>query len=241
MRKTKSKSRKTPWDPRAIELHPSGSQQAVEARPYDQLNGGIYLQGLYVFDPRVCTSQDMRHFFWAGLRLLDSEVKSLGLSAEEVRQLMLTSFDTFHDAASGLWDTVRQMIAKGGEILPMASAVEARCHVFPAVDCSESGRTEYPVAWPALPAPKPETQDVVTTAGGCAPLAAGKAPSDTEIAEQSGLRAPANAPEGVEKTLETGDYPVADFYHPAGFGWTPEGYEVRAALKQYSESTHADR
>ncbi|HEV3387353.1 MAG TPA: hypothetical protein VG097_21215, partial [Gemmata sp.] len=36
------------------------------------------------------------------------------------------------------------------------------------------------------------------------------------------------------------DIPIADFYTPPGFGWTTEGYEVRAALKRYSEATHAD-
>jgi hypothetical protein len=35
-------------------------------------------------------------------------------------------------------------------------------------------------------------------------------------------------------------YPEADFYEPVAFGWTEAGYEVRQALKKYSEATHAD-
>ena len=35
-------------------------------------------------------------------------------------------------------------------------------------------------------------------------------------------------------------YPVADFYEPVEYGWTEAGYEVRQALKRYSEATHAD-
>jgi hypothetical protein len=33
---------------------------------------------------------------------------------------------------------------------------------------------------------------------------------------------------------------VADFYEPVAFGWTEAGYEVRQALRAYSEDTHAD-
>jgi len=35
-------------------------------------------------------------------------------------------------------------------------------------------------------------------------------------------------------------YPPADFFEPVGFAWTEAGYEVRQALKEYSEGTHAD-
>jgi hypothetical protein len=36
------------------------------------------------------------------------------------------------------------------------------------------------------------------------------------------------------------DYPVADVPEPAAYGWTEAGYEVRQAIKQYTEETHAD-
>jgi hypothetical protein len=35
-------------------------------------------------------------------------------------------------------------------------------------------------------------------------------------------------------------YPVADFYEPVQWRWTETGYQVRQALKRYSEATHAD-
>ena len=50
----------------------------------------------------------------------------------------------------------------------------------------------------------------------------------TQEGEWNGSRSPTEA------------YPVADFYEPVEFGWTQAGYEVRQALKRYSEATHAD-
>lgn len=40
---------------------------------------------------------------------------------------------------------------------------------------------------------------------------------------------------------EPPDYPTADFYEPADYAWTRDGFAVRTALKRYSESTHGDR
>lgn len=37
------------------------------------------------------------------------------------------------------------------------------------------------------------------------------------------------------------DYPSADFYDDIVYSWSETGYEVRQALKTYSEPTHADR
>ena len=37
-----------------------------------------------------------------------------------------------------------------------------------------------------------------------------------------------------------GEAPVADFLEPVQYSWTETGYEVRQALKKYSEPTHAD-
>jgi hypothetical protein len=37
-----------------------------------------------------------------------------------------------------------------------------------------------------------------------------------------------------------GEPPVADFFEPVQYAWTEAGYEVRQALKRYSEETHAD-
>jgi hypothetical protein len=223
---TKAKTRKTPWDPRPCKLPSCGSQQvAAEVRAYEQLNGGICLQGLYVFDPRACTSEDMRHFFWAGLQLLDSKVKSLGLSEEEVRQLMMASFDTFHDAANGLWDTVRTMM-KGGACLPVKAAVEAHCQIISVSGEAGNGRIVYPLA---LPAAMPISQESV--AKPCLDMGLGQADNPD----------PLQKPEGRDKTLEAEDYPVADFYEPPVFGWNPLGYEARTALKRYSEASNADR
>jgi hypothetical protein len=36
------------------------------------------------------------------------------------------------------------------------------------------------------------------------------------------------------------EYPVADFLEPVRYEWTEAAYEVRQALKRYSEETHAD-
>jgi len=46
--------------------------------------------------------------------------------------------------------------------------------------------------------------------------------------------------ESIRSAQAIEGFPVADFYESARFKWTPEGYKVRAALKRYSEATHAD-
>lgn len=44
---------------------------------------------------------------------------------------------------------------------------------------------------------------------------------------------------GLPETA-TNEYPVADFIEPVTFGWTEAGFEVRQAIKKFSEETHAD-
>ena len=45
---------------------------------------------------------------------------------------------------------------------------------------------------------------------------------------------------GTDSRATVAAYPSADFYEPVELGWTEAGYEVRQALKEYSEATHAD-
>lgn len=173
MTQTKSRKRKvhpTPWDAPAYEPAPctahTSAKASVPAGP------GICLHGVYIFDPATCTSGALREFLWAGIRVLDTEVKAHGLSEREVRRIVTSAFDVFHDTANVLWASLQQMKAKRltAPILPPAAS-----------------------KWPA-------------------PESAGE-----------------------------DEYPIASFYKPATYEWTPEGYEAREALKEFSEHTHADR
>jgi len=47
-------------------------------------------------------------------------------------------------------------------------------------------------------------------------------------------------PAGNGSRAAAAAYPPADFFEPVEFGWTEAGYEVRQALKEYSEGTNAD-
>lgn len=79
-----------------------------------------------------------------------------------------------------------------------------------------------------------------------APLALGPCAGQVTIVSNPAATAaeaasPLLVPEDPDKNPEAEEYPAATPSEPVGFGWTPEGYEVRAALKRYSESTYADR
>ncbi len=65
--------------------------------------------------------------------------------------------------------------------------------------------------------------------------------ADPEIGHCYELSGGVYVPKADSPEPPADDYPLAEFYKPADYGWTPDGYEVRAALKRYSESTHADR
>lgn len=219
----------TPWDASAeLELPPTsefGGVQETPAQTHPISSGSIYLHGLYLFDPQSVTSRDVRQFWWAGLKLLQGEVKKLGLSDGDVRKVMLDSFDTFHDAANGLWGALHQMTAKGGS-LPFA-AVEAHCQVREiGVVGVGGGRTPVPVSR--------GISKLYSPAVSC-----GNA--DEEAAPETDPHTPLLGSAEANKNSDAEPYPVAEFPEPTGYGWTPEGYEVRAALKRYSESTHADR
>ncbi|MBP3958316.1 hypothetical protein J8F10_23965 [Gemmata sp. G18] len=224
---TKSRKRKTPWDTPSLTAKtrsspPSHRDPDLPAR--EPVQDVICMQGLWVFDPMASTSEDARNFLWTGLQLLRTKAKSLELTDDEVRQLMLTSFTAFHDAANGLWGALQEMTAKGG--CGSLAAVEACCQISTG---HGSGRLSLPAPRNALVLPSPNCLPVPVvpnTCEGVGPLAA---------------TAPLLETESTNMTSEVESYPVADFPEPTEFGWTPEGYEVRAAFKRYSESNHADR
>lgn len=76
----------------------------------------IFLHGSCLFDLGTCSLAEIRKFFAAGLRVLDIEARARGLSSEQKHQLMVGAFDVFHDAASGLWLTLEQMMRSGAHV-----------------------------------------------------------------------------------------------------------------------------
>lgn len=113
------KHRKTPWDQapkRAIRasLVPSPERSLASASETAAIphKGVLCLHGLYVFDPCRSTSADFRQFLWAGLRVLRSEGQARGLSKEQVRRLLVSAFDLFHDAAEGLWIALKNVVSE---------------------------------------------------------------------------------------------------------------------------------
>jgi hypothetical protein len=129
------KYRRTPWDNEG-----SPSFKPLPDRPLEPKNtagqeqsGGrkdfFFLHGLYVFDPERSTSADFRQFLWAGLRLLSAEAQDRGFSKQEVSQLLVRVFDVVHDAADGLWATLRDIVSKAPEEVSIRSTA-AQCGVL---------------------------------------------------------------------------------------------------------------
>lgn len=112
----KTIKRRTPWDKSQkpppypqppAEVH----EKAVQDRPTPH-RGFFCLHGLYFFNPERSTSADFRQFLWSGLHVLHAEAVARGLPEEEIRRLLVRAFDTFHDAADGLWMTIRDTVFK---------------------------------------------------------------------------------------------------------------------------------
>jgi hypothetical protein len=106
--------RQTPWDaerriPFGWGLFGARQRDVPPARA--RLRAGWqevwYLHGLDVFDPTLVTSEDFRQFMWTGLRCLRAQAKERGLSDEHVRQLLVSAFEVFHDAADSMWTTLK--------------------------------------------------------------------------------------------------------------------------------------
>jgi hypothetical protein len=112
----KTIKRRTPWDasqtsapypPPTAEAH----EKTIQERP-TPYRGFFCLHGLYFFDPERSTSADFRQFLWSGLRVLHAEAVARGLPEDEIRRLLVGAFDKFHDAADGLWMTIRDTVFK---------------------------------------------------------------------------------------------------------------------------------
>lgn len=110
------KQRKTPWDDEMATLpayggfaNPAEERTSVE-HSTDPSN--ICIHGLYIFDPRRSTSADFQQFLWAGLRLLRVEAKARGVSEEQVRQLLVSAFDLFHDTGESVWAALQSVVSK---------------------------------------------------------------------------------------------------------------------------------
>jgi hypothetical protein len=143
MIQSKSRKRKinsTPWDAPAYEGEPCGAPSP--AKPSVPTNLGICLHGMYFFDPATCTSEEVRQFLWAGIRVLDKEVKAHGLSEKEVRRILTGTFDVFHDTANVLWASLQQMKAK--RLPAPAQARSTAALVQPATE--SAGEEDYPIA-----------------------------------------------------------------------------------------------
>src|SRR5260370_18660331 len=69
------------------------------------------LQGKCVFDPAHLTSENVREFMWAGLRLLKAQAKARGLAEDEVQKLLMDAFFVFHDAAESVWTALRTVVS----------------------------------------------------------------------------------------------------------------------------------
>ena len=111
------KQRRTPWDeelmrPRSDTLYPQ-LENLVLAEPPTmtgfRCKDVIYLRGRWLVDPTRATSEDVRQFMWAGLRVLRAEAKSRGVTEEQVDRLLARAFDTFHDIAESIWTTLKTL------------------------------------------------------------------------------------------------------------------------------------
>jgi hypothetical protein len=111
--------RRTPWDAERLDPLALGLSAQLErgVQPESvKLRSGrkevFCLHGLYVFDPAQATSDDFRQFMWAGLRVLRAEAKVRGLSEDQIRQLLVSAFDAFHDSAEGMWTALKTVVSK---------------------------------------------------------------------------------------------------------------------------------
>ncbi|MFO0957371.1 MAG: hypothetical protein U0800_07870 [Isosphaeraceae bacterium] len=227
---TNPRTSKTPWDaPSRSEIIRCTPPLCMEcdAPVEESPRCVIQLQGIWGVDPTTCSSEDTRLFFWAGLRLLNATARQLGIKDDAVNRIMSASFDAFHDAADDLWGKLQQITAQEWGDIPLAW-VEARCRI-PAPDASQKGERKLVGMPRSISSP---------------PIADAPELTHTETCDKPVQRIDA-APPSVESTAthtyeESSDYPVADFYQPPDYGWTPQGRKVRAALKRFSESTNAD-
>jgi hypothetical protein len=84
-RSRKRKAHATPWDAPAYQPAPCAAPQPL-VKAGVPANLGICLHGVYIFDPATCTSEELRQFLWAGMRVLDEEVKARGLTCSTTPQ-----------------------------------------------------------------------------------------------------------------------------------------------------------
>jgi hypothetical protein len=134
--------RRTPWDNE--KLHPLGR---IWPSPFEQVTPPesirprvgrkevFRLHGRCVFDPAQVTSQDLRQFLWAGLRLLRTEARARGLSDEQVQQLLVSAFEVFHDTAESMWTTLKAVVSK--EESTDRSGTEVPAPADPFIACAE--------------------------------------------------------------------------------------------------------
>ena len=117
----KLQNRLPPWDEEMSELLGEPTlpfdktlTQEMRLRPLRQ---EIFrLRGWCVFDPTRATSEDIRQFLWAGLRVLRAQAKARGLAEEEVRRLLMSAFDVFHDASESIWTALKTVVSSEGGV-----------------------------------------------------------------------------------------------------------------------------
>ena len=134
----KKKEVATRWDAMAKTFLPCAALPVPPARTSVPPNLGLCLHGVYVFNPTTSTPESLRQFLWAGIRLLNKEVKALGLSDEEVKRIVTGTFDAAHDTAGVIWAALQRI---RGEPRPQ---FQARATVEPPAPVEVV--SEYPIA-----------------------------------------------------------------------------------------------
>jgi hypothetical protein len=108
------KHRRLPWDATELTFHHGDASRLFDkvlvpeaSATWPRHGEVIYLQGRWLVDPARATSEATRQFMWAGLRVLRAEAKARGLPEEQVERLIVSVFDTFHDAADSIWNALK--------------------------------------------------------------------------------------------------------------------------------------
>lgn len=136
------KQRKTPWDRGVVKLPAyrglsiAAEEESGTGRVVAPCKHLIRLHGFYVFDPRRSTNADFRRFLWAGLRVLRTEARARGLSEEQLRQLLVSAFDLFHDTGDGIWAALQSLVSRTETRTTQPGAAE------PPVTCEENRPTQ---------------------------------------------------------------------------------------------------